>query len=68
VRNTHINIGTGKDISIKDLAHLIKDIVEFKGELIFNASKPDGVMVKLTNLDLFVVEKKLICYGASSLI
>ncbi|CAC9489657.1 GDP-L-fucose synthetase (EC 1.1.1.271) [uncultured Gammaproteobacteria bacterium] len=51
VRNTHINIGTGKDISIKDLAHLIKDIVEFKGELIFNASKPDGVMVKLTNLD-----------------
>jgi GDP-L-fucose synthase len=29
----------------------IKDIVEFKGELIFNTSKPDGTMVKLTNLD-----------------
>jgi GDP-L-fucose synthase len=50
-RNTHINIGTGEDISIKDLAYLIKDIVEFKGELIFNTSKPDGTMVKLTNLD-----------------
>ena len=49
IRNTHINIGTGKDISIKDLATLIKDIVGFKGELYFNKEKPDGTMVKLTD-------------------
>lgn len=49
VRNTHINIGTGVDISIKELAQLIKEIIGFKGELVFNAEKPDGTMVKLTN-------------------
>ena len=49
IRNTHINIGTGKDISIKELAYLIKDIVGFKGELYFNTQKPDGTMVKSTN-------------------
>jgi len=49
IRNTHINIGTGKDISIKELAYLIKDIVGYKGELYFNDSKPDGTMVKLTD-------------------
>ena len=49
VRNTHINIGTGKDISIHDLAYTIKKIVGFKGELFFNSSKPDGTMKKLTN-------------------
>ncbi|MFX4242259.1 GDP-L-fucose synthase family protein [Aliarcobacter butzleri] len=49
IKNTHINIGTGKDISIKELAYLIKDIVDFKGELYFNTQKPDGTMVKLTN-------------------
>jgi GDP-L-fucose synthase len=49
IKNTHINIGTGEDISIKELAELIKDIVGFKGELYFNADKPDGTMVKLTD-------------------
>ena len=49
IRNTHINIGTGEDISIKELAYLIKDIVGFKGELYFNTEKPDGTMIKLTN-------------------
>lgn len=49
VRNTHINIGTGVDISIKELANLIKEIVDFKGELNFNTDKPDGTMVKLTD-------------------
>ena len=49
VRNTHINIGTGKDISIKDLAYLIKEIVGFKGEFCFNTQKPDGTMKKLTD-------------------
>jgi GDP-L-fucose synthase len=47
--NTHINIGTGVDISIKELAELIQEIVGFKGELKFNTDKPDGTMVKLTN-------------------
>ncbi|AXA33386.1 GDP-L-fucose synthase family protein [Francisella adeliensis] len=49
VRNTHINIGTGVDISIKELAKLIKSVVGFEGELVFNADKPDGTMVKLTD-------------------
>jgi GDP-L-fucose synthase len=49
IRNTHINIGTGKDISIKELAYLIKDIVGYGGELYFNTSKPDGTMIKLTD-------------------
>jgi len=49
VRNTHINIGTGKEISIKQLAELIKDVVGFKGELVFNTTKPDGTMRKLTD-------------------
>jgi GDP-L-fucose synthase len=49
VRNTHINIGTGEEISIKDLAYLIKRIVGFAGNIQFNANKPDGTMRKLTN-------------------
>ncbi|KJD33638.1 GDP-4-keto-6-deoxy-D-mannose-3, 5-epimerase-4-reductase [Tamlana nanhaiensis] len=49
VRNTHINIGTGKDISIKALAELIKSIIGFEGELYFNTEKPDGTMKKLTD-------------------
>ena len=42
VKNTHINLGTGTDISIKDLAYAIKEIVGFKGEVEFDTSKPDG--------------------------
>lgn len=50
IRNTHINIGTGKDISIRDLSELIKKIVGFQGELYFNAKKPDGTIKKLTDV------------------
>jgi GDP-L-fucose synthase len=50
IRNTHINIGTGKEISIKELAELIKDIVGFRGDLYFNTQKPDGTMRKLTDV------------------
>lgn len=50
IRNTHINIGTGKDISIADLAELVKSIVGFEGELYFNTDKPDGTMKKLTDV------------------
>ena len=49
IRNTHINIGTGKEISIKELAAVIKKTVGFQGELVFNSSKPDGTMRKLTD-------------------
>jgi len=49
IRNTHINIGTGVDISIKELAETIKKIVGYEGELYFDSSKPDGTMVKLTD-------------------
>ncbi len=50
VRNTHINIGTGEDISIKDLALMIKETVGFKGELYYNTDKPDGTLKKLTDV------------------
>jgi GDP-L-fucose synthase len=50
IRNTHINIGTGKEISIKALAGLISKTVGFTGKLIFNTSKPDGTMRKLTDV------------------
>ena len=49
IRNTHINIGTGVDISIRELAETIKKIVRYDGELYFNDTKPDGTMVKLTD-------------------
>lgn len=44
----HVNIGTGEEISIKGLAELIKDIVGFEGELIFDTNMPDGTPRKLT--------------------
>lgn len=50
IRNTHINIGTGTDISIHDLAYLIREIVGYVGELYFNTDKPDGTMKKLTDV------------------
>ena len=50
IRNTHINIGTGVDITIAELASMIKEIIGFKGELYFNTQKPDGTMVKLTDV------------------
>lgn len=50
VRNTHINVGTGIEISIKEVANLIKDIVGFSGDLWFNTEKPDGTMRKLTDV------------------
>ena len=50
IRNTHINIGSGIEISIHDLAYLIKDIVGYSGNLFFNTNKPDGTMRKLTDV------------------
>jgi GDP-L-fucose synthase len=45
-----VNIGVGEDISIKELALLIKDIVGFEGDLVFDASKPDGTPRKLMDV------------------
>jgi GDP-L-fucose synthase len=45
-----INIGTGEDISIKDLALLIKKTVGYEGEIKFDASKPDGTPRKLMDV------------------
>jgi GDP-L-fucose synthase len=51
VRNTFLNIGSGKDETIKDLALLIKDITGFEGELEWDTNKPDGTYRKLLNVD-----------------
>lgn len=50
IRNTHINIGTGKEVSIRELAETIKQIIGFEGDLVFNSEKPDGTMRKLTDV------------------
>ena len=50
IRNTHINIGTGKEISIRELANKIEETIGYKGELVFDDSKPDGTMRKLTDV------------------
>ena len=50
IRNTHINIGTGKELSICEVASLIREKVGFTGEIVFDSSKPDGTMRKLTDV------------------
>lgn len=47
---SHINIGTGEDLTISDLAILIADIVKYTGEIIYDNSKPDGVSKKLLDV------------------
>lgn len=50
IRNCHINVGTGKEISIFDVAMLIKKETGYKGEIKWDPSKPDGTMRKLTDV------------------
>ncbi len=50
VRNCHINVGTGKEISIREVAEKIMVEIGFKGELRWDAGKPDGTMRKLTDV------------------
>lgn len=50
IRNTHINIGTGEEVSIKELAELIRSLAGFKGKFNFNSDKPDGTMRKVTDV------------------
>lgn len=55
IKNTHINIGTGKELVIRDLALKIKDIIDFRGQLKWDSSKPDGTYRKL--LDVTKINK-----------
>ena len=47
----HVNIGTGEEVSIRELAETIKEVVGFEGELVFNTDMPDGTPRKLTTVD-----------------
>jgi len=47
---SHLNAGTGEEISIKDLALLIKDIIGYKGNIVFNSNYPDGMLRKLLDI------------------
>ena len=49
IRNCHINIGTGKELSIRELVEMIGRIVGFDGKVVWNARKPDGTLRKLTD-------------------
>jgi len=49
---SHINIGTGKEITIHKLAEIIKETVEFKGKIVFDTKKPDGTSRKLVDVSL----------------
>lgn len=51
VRNTHINIGTGVDQSIKELSEIVKETVGYSGNIVWDTSKPDGTLRKLLNVD-----------------
>jgi GDP-L-fucose synthase len=51
IKNTHINIGTGEDLTIKELAEIVKNVVEFKGIIEWDNNKPDGTRQKLLNIE-----------------
>lgn len=51
IRNCHINVGTGKELTIRELSELVVKAVGFEGQVCFDASKPDGTMRKLINVD-----------------
>ena len=50
IRNCHINVGTGKEISIREVAELIRKEIGFEGEIRWDATKPDGTLKKLTDV------------------
>ena len=57
IRNCHINVGTGKELTIRELSELVVKAVGFEGEVEFDATKPDGTMRKLIDVS------KLHCLG-----
>jgi GDP-L-fucose synthase len=46
---SHLNVGSGEEISIRDLAHLVKEVTEFSGDVVFDDTKPDGTPRKLVD-------------------
>lgn len=50
IRNTHINIGSGIDLSIKELSEIVKKITDFQGNIVWDSSKPDGTPQKLMDV------------------
>jgi GDP-L-fucose synthase len=46
----HVNVGTGVDVSIRELAEMVKELVGFNGQLLFNTDKPDGTPRKLLDV------------------
>ena len=50
IRNCHINVGTGKELTIKELAGLVKDTVGFEGEIVWDKTKPNGTPRKLIDV------------------
>ena len=51
IRNCHINIGSGRELSIRELAELIARTIGYQGKLRWDSSKPDGTMRKLCSVD-----------------
>ena len=51
IRNCHINVGTGKELTIKELSELIVKTVGFEGEVVFDSAKPDGTPRKLIDVE-----------------
>jgi GDP-L-fucose synthase len=47
---SHINVGTGKDVTIREMAETMKEVVGYKGKLAFDTTKPDGAPRKLINV------------------
>ena len=47
---SHINVGTGKDVTIKEMAKAMKEVVGFEGKLVFDSNKPDGAPRKLIDV------------------
>ena len=50
IRNCHINVGTGKELTIRELSERVREAVGFTGEIVFDTSKPDGTMRKLIDV------------------
>ena len=48
--DSHVNVGTGEEVSIRELAERIRDVVGFRGDLVFDSSKPDGTPRKLMDV------------------
>ena len=48
---SHINVGTGEDCTIAELAHTMAEVIGYQGEIVFDTSKPDGTPRKLMNVD-----------------